>query len=86
MKNFLEKPKKVKEPEYLEWVRDQVCWRCEGWPSEPHHVVRRSNDRMVVPTCRLCHELVHRGTKRWRGELLVRATGYWEKWLDLKGD
>ena len=77
----LRKPLRHREWAYLRWIRELSCCRCYSKPCEVHHVVRRGNDRLVVPCCRECHLLFHRRKKYYRNQLLEQSGGYWRLWL-----
>lgn len=56
--------RRIKDPEYLEFVRWQSCYLCHANPPcYPHHIetngiATKGSDYSCVPLCRNCHNKV----------------------------
>jgi len=61
------KPKRIKNPEYLAWIRQQPCLVCYRSPCVAHHeqevghggMGTKCSDRRGVPLCYECHNDRH---------------------------
>lgn len=59
------KPKTARDPDYLNWLREQPCAFCRHpAPSEVSHHGRRgvglkASDHLALPSCRRCHRRHH---------------------------
>jgi len=71
-----QKPKTVRDPKYLKWVRKQPCVICQmTFPrAEAHHTETggmgmKGSDYATVPLCRFCHDVHDRMGKEtfWVG-------------------
>ena len=94
----LKKPSRMRDPRYLEWVREQRCLvtLCfDGTPpNDPHHVRTWGGfggDDQVVPLCRKHHTCVHAigPTSFERGnhlDLADEAKALRDRWLRLGRD
>jgi hypothetical protein len=77
------------DEQYLEFVRDQNCVRCGGWPSQAAHFpdtkARSVHPNAVIPLCFKCHNGDQHTRGRWTfGEEQVhgRPVWYWiMRWL-----
>lgn len=70
------KPKRIKNPEYMAWIRRQHCLTCYSSPSEAHHeneighgaMGSKCDDTRCVPLCFECHQDRHTmGRDFWFG-------------------
>ena len=74
-----------KSPKYLQWIREQPCYKC-GKESEPHHIIGvgsmsgmgiKAPDWAVMPLCHQCHAEIHATPDLWdeQWEMIVRTIG-----------
>jgi hypothetical protein len=74
---------RLKDPNYLGFIRSRPCLICGDPRTDPHHALRRlrgisaagmaqkGSDYLAIPLCRVHHDALHRGSlKLQRGELL----------------
>lgn len=83
-----------KNPDFVEYIREQWCCCCGTPGSDPHHVKTRGaggqDEKNLVPLCRICHTTVHtRGRvtfERMMGvSLEALALDYWDFYQEDKG-
>lgn len=92
---YMRKPKmqRLELPEYTRWVKRQPCCGCGNASDDPHHIIdhgfggtgTRACDLLVIPLCRVCHDMLHKNVKAWEEQngsqllwlarTLARATG-----------
>ena len=60
------KQRRIEDPTYLNWCRDQPCFNCGLTPArEAHHTIHKGmgganvRDDTAVPACRRCHMRAH---------------------------
>jgi hypothetical protein len=59
------KKKRVKNPHYLRFIREQSCVACGAFPkSQAHHCYAggtgtKCNDMDTIPLCGMCHRILH---------------------------
>ena len=58
---MIPKPKRIKDKEYLEYIREHNCLLCRDM-GEPHHLTTRGSygsDYTAIPLCRSHHSSYH---------------------------
>lgn len=63
------RPKPVRDPKHLAFVRTLPCLICGAYGVDAHHIRafqprtmgKRVGDDSTVPLCRACHDELHRG-------------------------
>jgi hypothetical protein len=66
--------KPLRSKAYLEWVATLPCCGCGQPADEAHHIIAaglgggmgtKPSDFMTMPVCRICHDEIHRDSKKW---------------------
>jgi len=60
--NFLNKPSRIEDKEYLEYIRKHDCLVHHKRKAEAHHLITRAaygSDYGAIPLCRICHTRWH---------------------------
>ena len=74
------KPKRIADPEYLDFVRSRGCIVCGG-ESDAHHLTTRAafgSDYTCIPLCRIHHSELHQlGEKKFEERWRLRSVWWW---------
>jgi hypothetical protein len=64
---------KMRDEQYLAFIRERLCAFCGAGDVEPHHAIKnlvgisaaglaqKGSDYLSIPVCHCCHERIHRG-------------------------
>ncbi len=71
---MIQKNKPYRSAKYKKWVKTLPCCLCESDGVDPHHLTGVGNmggmgttapDTMLMPLCRLCHDMMHQNPTLW---------------------